>query len=74
MNRHNSIMGAQVAVDSARKAVEAEAMRLAAAMVEHIDKSDFTTDDTINQILRPYRKAEEAYAEALDLLADALRS
>lgn len=67
MNTYNRIAGAQAGVDTTRGIMELEARRL--------DQDDNSESVYVNlpDMTRAYRRACEAYAESLDLLADAIR-
>ena len=68
--RYNRIAGCQMAVDAARTQCDVAAKQLAEGFMESI------CDDSMNNIAilgEAYCAAQEAYAEALDQLADALR-
>lgn len=72
MNTYNRIAGAQAGVDTTRGIMELEARRLAAAVVDQDDNSE-SVYVNLPDMTRAYRRACEAYAESLDLLADAIR-
>jgi predicted negative regulator of RcsB-dependent stress response len=66
--RYNRIAGCQMAVDAARAQCDVAARRLADWIVTFEDDTGDVWCDT-----KAYRAAQEAYADALDQLADALR-
>jgi hypothetical protein len=66
--RYNRIAGCQMAVDAARAEMDRAAQELAN---EVVFKEDKYSELVVNS--KAYRLAQEAYADALDQLADALR-
>ena len=71
-DRHNRIAGCQAAVDAARKSMELEAIRLADTIIA-LEDNPRSVHGGVFTLAMPYRAAQEAYAAALDALADALR-
>jgi hypothetical protein len=72
MNTFNRIAGAQAGVDTTRAIMELEARRLAAAVIEQEDAGESANAQMLDNMLA-YRRACESYADALDVLADAIR-
>jgi hypothetical protein len=66
--RYNRIAGCQMAVDAARAQCDIAARRLADGFMACEDEGGECLPDS-----RDYRAAQEAYADTLDQLADALR-
>lgn len=66
--RYNRIAGCQMAVDAAKLQCDIEARRLADGFMACEDEGGESLPDS-----RGFRLAQEAYADALDQLADALR-
>lgn len=73
-DRYNRIVGCQLAVDAARAQCDVAARRLADLGVTYEDTGSDDDCDAFLNARTPYRLAQEAYADALDQLADALRS
>lgn len=71
-DRHNRIAGCQAAVDAALAQVEIAARRLADAIIA-LEDNPQSVRGGVFELARPYRKAQESYATALEDLADALR-
>lgn len=71
-NRHNTIAGCVANAEAARNRLDIEAAIVASGIVE-MEDSGTVTPEAVCAILRPYRKASEALADALEQLADALR-
>ena len=75
MNNYNyqTIAGCKANMEAACKRVDCLAGVIAQRMVE-LEDSGSVTPEAVATILRPYRAASESLADALEQLADALRS
>lgn len=71
-DRHNRIAGCQAAVDAARVQCDIAARELADAIIA-LEDDPRSVHGGVFTLAMPYRVAQEAYADALDQLADALR-
>lgn len=69
--RYNRIAGCQMAVDAARAQCDVEARALSDTIVTWEDEVE--ENIPYATISNKYRAAQEAYADTLDQLADALR-
>jgi hypothetical protein len=72
-DRHNRLAGCVADAEAARNRLDIEAAIVASGMVE-MEDSGSVTPEAVATILRPYRAASESLADALEQLADALRS